>query len=121
MSLPPAAPEPARAKPRRWPPWGTKVASLIVAGLVLGWGYAWAVPKSYDPSTTAGFWLGLAHGALMPAAFPCLLAGEDVPIFAANNTGRTYKIGFLCGINFCGLVFFGLGFRPPKNRGCALR
>ena len=119
MSSPPSSPEPARVGPRRWPPWGTRVASLVLASLILGWGFAWAQSRSYQADTTAGFWLGMVHGAVMPAALPCLLAGKDVPIFAANNTGRTYKVGYLFGINCSGLVFFGLGFRPtrPSERG----
>ncbi len=114
MSLPPSSPEPARHGPRRWPPWGTKAASLVAATVIISWGFAWAQSRSYQADTTAGFWLGMAHGAVMPAALPCLLAGKDVPIFAANNTGRSYKVGYLFGINCCGLVFFGLGFRPNR-------
>ena len=123
MSSPPLPPEPARVKPRRWPPWGTRVAGLIVATLIIGWAFAWAQSGSYQADRTAGFWLGLVHGAVMPAALPCLLAGKDVPIFAANNTGRTYKVGFLFGINCSGMVFFGLGFRPnpPKERPAEAR
>ena len=102
---------PASAWPRRLRAWGIKLASLVVAGVVFGWGYNWAEPRFYRADTTAGFWLGTLHGALMPTALPCLLLGKDVPIFAANNTGRTYKLGYIAGINFCGLVFFGLGFR----------
>ena len=97
------------------PPWGMKVVSLIVSALVLGWGYAWAEPKCYRADTTAGFRFGMVHGALMPAALPCLLVGKDVPIFTANNTGRTYKLGYVLGINFCGVVFFGLAFRPTRR------
>jgi len=62
----------------------------------------------------AGFWYGTMHGALMPAALPSLLLGKDVPIFAGNNSGRGYKIGYIGGINACGFVFFGLAFWKPK-------
>jgi hypothetical protein len=91
----------------------------VVAGLVFGWGYTWAEPRFYDPDHKAGFWLGTLHGALMPTALPCLLLGQDVPIFTANHTGRTYKLGYIAGINFCGLVFFGLGFRSPRRQAPA--
>ena len=94
---------------------GLKIASLIVAGIVFGWGYTWAEPRYYKTEQPAGFWLGALHGALMPTALPCLLMGRDVPIFTANNTGRPYKIGYIAGINFCGLVFFGLSFYRPKQ------
>ena len=59
----------------------------------------------------AGFPMGLLHGVCMPAAMPYLMAGIDVPIFAANNTGRTYKLGLTVGINSAGLVFFGSFYR----------
>ena len=96
--------------------WARKLATLIVAGVVLGWAYGAAVPRVYGPDETPGFWLGVAHGALMPAALPSLLMGRDVPIFAGRNTGRGYKIGYIAGINLCGLFFFGIAFRPPAKR-----
>ncbi len=81
-------------------------------GLLLGWVYAWAAPRLYRTENTAGFWLGTTHGALMPVALPSLLMGKDVPIYAPTNSGRAYKLGYIAGINVCGLVFFGLAFRP---------
>jgi hypothetical protein len=111
MSIPPSTPEPAGER-RRWPAWATKVASLTAATIVLGWVFAWAQARSYQADRTAGFWMGMVHGAVMPAALPCLLAGKDVPIFATHNTGRFYKLGYVFGINCSGIVFFGLSFRP---------
>ena len=52
----------------------------------------------------------------MPLALPSLLLGKNVDIFESNNTGRPYKIGYICGINVCGLTFFGPLFWRPKNR-----
>jgi hypothetical protein len=46
----------------------------------------------------------------MPLALPNLVAGYDVAIYAASNTGRTYKLGYALGVNLCGLIFFGLFF-----------
>ncbi len=93
-----------------------KAISLVVAGIILGWGYEWAAPRFYAADTTAGFWRGTLHGALMPAAAPSLLLGKDVPIFAPRNSGRSYKLGYIAGINLCGLVFFGLAFRPSRRK-----
>jgi len=93
-----------------------KLASLVVAGLVFGLAYDWAAPRFYKPDSTAAFWHGTLHGALMPVALPSLLLGKDVPIYAPNNTGRGYKLGYIAGINLCGLVFFGLAFRQPRRR-----
>lgn len=58
----------------------------------------------------AGFARGMLQGALMPGALPNLLVGNDVAIYAANNTGLTYKLGYTCGVNACGAIFFGFFF-----------
>jgi hypothetical protein len=92
-----------------------KAATLVLIGLLLGLGYDWAAPKFYGPERVAGFWLGVLHGALMPVALPSLLLGKDVPIYASNNSGRAYKLGYIAGINLCGLVFFGLAFWRPRK------
>lgn len=96
--------------------WALKIANLVVAGLVFGLAYNWAAPRFYRPDQTPGFWMGSLHGALMPVAAPSLLMGRDVPIYATNNTGRGYKLGYIAGINGCGLVFFGLSFWQPKQK-----
>jgi len=108
--------EQSSARPTRLRRWAIKLASLILAGLVFGWGYDWAAPRFYRPEQVAGFWHGTLHGALMPIALPSLLMGKDVPIYAANSTGRSYKLGYIAGINGCGFVFFGLAFRRPNRR-----
>jgi hypothetical protein len=91
---------------------------LVIAGVLLGYLYAWASPIAYPKDRPLGFFHGLAHGGLMPMALPSLVIGKDVEIFAANNNGRFYKLGYICGINVCGLLFFGFGFGglPKSNR-----
>lgn len=96
--------------------WTAKIASLVVTGLIFGLAYDWVAPRFYRPDQTPGFWMGALHGALMPVAAPSLLMGMDVPIYAPANTGRGYKLGYIAGINGCGLVFFGLTFWQPKRR-----
>ncbi len=96
--------------------WGIKLIWLVLAGVLLAFCYKRAMPRFYRPETKAGFWLGTVHGFLMPVALPNLLAGEDVPIFTANNTGRNYKLGYIAGINLCGLIFFGVAFHTPKKK-----
>jgi hypothetical protein len=95
---------------------GIKLIWLTLAGILLGFCYKEAVPRLYRPESSAGFWTGAVHGFLMPVALPNLLAGEDVPIFAINNTGRNYKLGYIAGLNLCGLLFFGMAFRPQKDK-----
>jgi hypothetical protein len=83
---------------------------LVFIGILLGYLYAWAAPLVYPKDRPLGFYYGMAHGGLMPMALPSLVIGKDVDIFAGNNNGRFYKLGYICGINVCGLVFFGFGF-----------
>ena len=93
-----------------------KIIALTVFGLALGFAQAWASSRYYEPKHVAGFHMGLLHGMLMPAALPGLLMGNDLPIYAPNNSGRPYNIGYILGINFCGTVFFGVGFWQPRRR-----
>jgi hypothetical protein len=105
----------------RWKHWCKTVLlvklRLVIAGILLGYLYAWASPLVYPKDRPLGFAFGFAHGGLMPMALPSLVIGKNVPIFADNNNGRFYKLGYICGINVCGLVFFGFGFGglPKKN------
>ena len=96
-----------------------KIASLVVLGLVFGFAYDWAAPRLYGPERVTGFRLGVMHGALMPVALPTLLMGNDVPIYTTSPAGRIYKLGYIAGINLCGLLFFGTAFRPPRRRATA--
>jgi hypothetical protein len=90
---------------------------FIVIAALFGWIYAWASPRVFPRTGALGFGYGMAHGALMPMALPSLAMGKDVDIYAANNSGRAYKLGYIVGINVCGLVFFGSVFwRPAKKR-----
>jgi len=109
-----AGPSPARVN--RWRPALMFLVRLALAGVLMGWLYAWGAPLVYRPKSTPGFWLGCAHGALMPAALPSLLMQKDVPIYAAVNQGRNYKIGYIAGINGCGFVVFGLLFWKPQRQ-----
>jgi hypothetical protein len=103
---------PRRTRLKRW---GVKGLVLIALALLLGAGYDRAARALYGADRLAGFHLGLIHGALMPAAFPSLLLGRDVPIYAQNNVGRLYKLGYIGGINCCGFVFFGFAFSRPRS------
>jgi hypothetical protein len=99
-----------------WRPVGVQLIRFVLVGVLLGWLYAWGAPLIYRQKDSPGFWLGCAHGALMPMALPSLLMEKDVPIYAAVNDGRIYKIGYIAGINGCGFVVFGLSFWNPQRR-----
>lgn len=87
-----------------------RTAWVLLIVFVLGYGMrhtAAALERSPDP---AGFGRGMLQGALMPCALPNLLFGHDVSIYNPNNTGVPYKLGYTCGVNACGAIFFGLFF-----------
>jgi hypothetical protein len=92
-----------------------KALTLVVVGILFGMLYDWAKPWAYPADRPVGFNYGVLHGAMMPIALPTLVMGKDVMIYANNNSGRIYKIGYICGINLCGLVFFGLAFWRPRR------
>jgi hypothetical protein len=94
--------------------WLKKTAVFLTVTVLLGTFYGWAAPWAFPKNKTSGFGYGMLHGAMMPIALPSLVIGKDVPIYAADNSGRLYKIGYICGINLCGLVFFGPLFWRPK-------
>lgn len=85
--------------------WSFAVAFLI--GVALHWTLKRLEAKSSRPD---GFGQGVVQGALMPLTLPNLLAGDDVSIYSPENTGRTYKLGYITGVNSCGLIFFGFLF-----------
>ena len=79
------------------------IAVTVMFGKVL----QFSVRHSQREGKIPGFTTGIAHGALMPCGFPMLLMGQDLPIYAEQNSGRTYKLGYTLGVNLCGALFFG--------------
>jgi hypothetical protein len=109
----------ARIAAARRKSWLTRIATFIIVTALFGGFYGWLSPRAFPKNKTFGFDYGMLHGALMPLALPSLLLGQNVEIFAANNSGRPYKIGYICGINACGLAFFGPLFWHPKRGGAS--
>jgi hypothetical protein len=93
-----------------------KIVAMTAIALGLGFFHAWASTRYYQPDYVAGFGTGMMEGAVMPAALPGLMGGKDLPIYAPNNLGRPYKIGFILGLNTSGSVFFGVAFWQPRRR-----
>ena len=86
---------------------------LLVIALVssaLGWVLHRSAESVGANARPVGFGHGVLHGVLMPCALPALLAGSDLKIYATNNTGRAYNLGYTVGVNGCGLIFFGVLF-----------
>jgi hypothetical protein len=96
-----------------------RVLFLIVLAFTIGWTLNRIEAAFERQNKRAGFTRGVIQGALMPMALPNLAVGQDVAIYAANNTGRSYKLGYTMGVNACGLIFFGIFFwrlRRLKSR-----
>jgi len=51
-----------------------------------------------------GFFYGLLHGFIAPFSLLGMLFGADVVVFAANNTGFFYSLGFLLGSGGWGVL-----------------
>jgi len=98
-------------KPRRR--WGI-IALRIVLLLFVGWlvskGTAALEVYTAGLPGAGGFKRGVIHGLLMPFALPNLLCGQNVSIYQVVNDGRLYNLGYVLGINACGLLFFGYFF-----------
>ena len=91
-----------------------RLALRLAIIVFVTWSWGWVLNKSATSTSLrpepAGFGRGMLHGALMPGAMPSLLFGKDVVIFAPNNNGRLYKLGYTVGVNGCGAFFFGTFF-----------
>ncbi len=59
---------------------------------------------------TYGFWGGLWHGIIAPVDFVIMLFKDDVTMYAENNNGAFYALGFLIGGG-------GWGFLGGKGLG----
>jgi hypothetical protein len=98
-------------------PWTTRLLRILVRLaiiLAIGFSIGWTLNRVHAAcerrAEPAGFRRGVLQGALMPMTMPNLIFGRDVAIYAANNTGRTYKLGYTMGVNASGLIFFGVFF-----------
>jgi hypothetical protein len=88
----------------------SRLVSILILALVVGYGMRHTAAALERNTSPAGFVRGLLQGALMPCALPNLLVGSDVSIYNVNNTGLRYKLGYTCGVNACGAIFFGAFF-----------
>jgi len=95
--------------------WVSRIAATVAVALLVGTTASAAMRWDSRFHSAPGFGRGLLHGALMPLAWPTLLAGRDQSIYAEPNSGRTYKLGYSLGVNACGLAFFGWFFARVRR------
>ena len=58
-------------------------------------------PSGYE-SEESGFFSGLWHGFILVFSIIGKIFGFDIGIYAENNTGFTYWLGFILGIGILG-------------------
>ena len=87
-----------------------RTLAVLFVAFILGYGIRHASVALERSTEPAGFGRGMLQGAMMPCALPNLLIGRDVSIYNQRNTGVPYKLGYTCGVNACGALFFGLFF-----------
>jgi hypothetical protein len=98
--------QPTLARHTSWRRWW-RLALVLTAAFVIGFGLRHVGQRLEERERIAGFGQGLFQGAAMPLAFPTLVLGVDVTIYATNNNGVPYKLGYILGITGCGAFFFG--------------
>lgn len=76
-----------------------KYIIFLVLGVIFLAGCAEAVQVSPELlNQQRGFCSGFLHGVIVPFSFLFSLFDESVAIYAANNTGATYDLGFILGV-----------------------
>ena len=81
-----------------------RLAVLVVVVLFVSACTAGANPGVSDAAESAGFFLGLWHGAIAPITFFISLFSDNVNIYEVANNGNWYDFGFVLG---AGLLFSG--------------
>lgn len=62
---------------------------------------------------TYDFWGGLWHGIIAPIDFVVMLFNDEITMYAQNNNGAWYALGFLIGSGGWGLLG-GKGLKSKK-------
>jgi hypothetical protein len=74
------------------------IAGMVVGGLIIL--SSCAQREIVDSCLTGhqyGFWGGLWHGIIAPIDFVVMLFNHSITMYAQNNNGAWYAIGFLIG------------------------
>lgn len=75
----------------------SKNYSLIIAIPVVTIGLSGSAPAGYERPET-GFFSGIWHGLIFVFSIIGKVFGADIGIYAENNTGFTYWLGFNIGL-----------------------
>ena len=84
------------------------VAAVLGALLFTGCASSELIDPCVDPEQSEGFLMGLIQGFIAPLAFIVSLFDDHVAMYAVNNGGWLYDLGFLIGIGgFSGGILKG--------------
>lgn len=85
------------------------VALLLISVFVLtGCADAELIDPCVDPAQREGFFMGIIQGFIAPITFIVSLFDNEVAMYAVNNSGWLYDLGFLIGIGgFSGGILKG--------------
>lgn len=95
-----------------------KILTLVLIATVLlatGCASPEAIEPCVNPAEADGILMGIVHGFIAPITFIISFFVDDVTMYAVNNSGWLYDLGFLLGIGgFSGGVFKGRRKRKRK-------
>ena len=74
-------------------------ALFVGAAILLTAGCAAGVNEATGGVGSAGFWLGLWHGFILPVTFVISLFTDTVNLYEVNNNGNWYDVGFFLGVS----------------------
>jgi len=83
-----------------------KAVTLLVVMVLFGWFYMWASAPGISTKPDRCFGLGVLHGALMPLRCQPRYR-NGCPHLRNGQFGASLQIGYICGIDVCGLSFSG--------------
>ena len=81
---------------------------LITLLMTSGCADSEAIDTCVDPSQREGFLMGIIQGFIAPITFIVSIFDDETAMYAVNNSGWLYDLGFLIGIGgFSGGIFKG--------------
>lgn len=95
------------------------LATILLVFLLLGLISGCANREIVDACLTGhqyGFWGGLWHGIIAPIDFILMLFKDNITLYAQNNNGAWYALGFLIGSGGWGFMG-GKGIARKRRSG----
>jgi len=100
---------------KKLPPAALGLFLVVVLVLMVGCAAGPNLLKNSPGPTgsTAGFWLGIWHGFILPFAFIASLFNDKITIYEVHNSGTWYNFGYLMGT---AMIWGGGGGASTRRR-----